>query len=754
MWQGFCVLVGCGIRLSRSATTLTMPDPTNMSQDDIDALLAQMSGGSDQPAEPASAPPAPASDVPLSQDAIDTLISGLDAAKPGTTAATKAKAPETGPQESKTGNLVPLTKAETKPATAGPDNAAAAGKSPDALTRNQDKPAEDAASGDDKTLDQDEIDKLLSAVERKAIQKSGLPAPGGDGSSNERKATSAHAKPPTKSTAAPPPAATKTVAKPATQPVAAMAAPSGPLSQDDIDKLLSELGANITIKVEAKPDGTKAFVPGGTKSLAKAPPAVTGSVTKKTESAVAAPAATNPGTKRQMLDSSAVTAESPQPPGVRVSGPMPASPTLSLSTEELDALVTKQAGGDTQTGTEMIAQSDIDALVQQLATATTPPEGEDAKGTDAMAKHEGEIDKILAQGAASESATDSVDVKKILGIAPTPMPMHGPMLMPVSAPIDLRGAKWFLAAAVLMLATCAGALFFVVSAMGGLSDELRRERTAQLVPTDSYGEDFHAAKAQLSSTDAMTTEKAVQFLVRLKLRHPARRGEIALVLARFHRQAGRHGKAVEEFADAFDAGGMPAEPRLRLDYADSLARHGDQTRAISEIYALLSEEAGWVAERDDHGSARPPDEIQRNRATIQEAYLALGRLIDRDGPLLAKLGPEQAGGSGHGEAHGGGHATTSAGHGETTGSHATDSHAASSGSHAAAPASHAAATGGHETPASSHSSPAAAHSASSSSTHAPASGHAEPAAKHAAPASGHAPAPAANHAASPAAGGH
>ncbi len=722
-----------------------MPDPTNMSQDDIDALLAQMAGGDDKPAA-APAPAEPGPGAPMSQDAIDTLITSMEAAKPGTKA--QAKAPETGPQESKTGNLVPLTKSEVKPATAGPDDAATVGKAPDALTRNQDKPTEDAAGESDKKLDQDEIDKLLSAVESKAIRKSSLPAPGGDdGSSNERKATSAHVatKPPTKPTPAPP--ATGSAAKPAPQPVTAMAATAGPLSQDDIDKLLAELGANITIKVEAKPDGTKSTGPKGTKSLVQAPTAVTGSVTKKTEpiGGVQPPApAPTPtptaggGTKRVMLDSSAVTAESPQPPGVRASSPIsPASPTLSLSTEELDALVTKQAGGDTQTGTEMIAQSDIDALVQQLATATAPAGGEDAKGTDAMAKHEGEIDKILAQGAAAESATDSVDVKKILGIAPTPMPMQGPMLMPVSAPIDLRGAKWFLAAAVLMLATCAGAMFFVVSAMGGLSDELRRERTAQLVPTDSYGEDFHAAKAQLAATDAITVEKAVQFLVRLKLRHPARRGEIALVLARFHRQAGQHGKAVAEYADAFDAGGMPAEPRLRLDYADSLARHGDQTRAISEIYALLSEEAGWVAERDEHGSARPPDEIQRNRATIQEAYLALGRLIDRDGPLLAKLGPEPAAGghgSDHGRDHGVGHGTAPADHGKASGGHG-------------APAS-----SGHAVPASSQApaAPASGHPATEAHAPVPASGHAPsasaPAAGSAAPADGHVPAPAASHA--------
>ncbi|GDY12144.1 hypothetical protein LBMAG53_10220 [Planctomycetota bacterium] len=443
----------------------------------------------------------------------------------------------------------------------------------------------------------------------------------------------------------------------------------------DIDRLLAELSSAAT---PAGPE-TAALTTPGSAAPASAPrttSAVTPNPTGEPGSAAAgtgsvrSPASTGTGSVSAPASGSKAGMATPD-----------TKPILNLSTEEVDALVAKQGGKqDTRTSTGIIAQSDIDALLQQLTDSTPGPNEarQPAPAAADLAKHEGAIDKMLAQNAPAPGVTsDAVDVRQVLGIAPTPtpQPMAYPGLVPAAAPIELRGARWLLAAAVVALSICATTLSITVVRLGDLAGELRRTRVAtSTVPTDSYAEDFATALARLASGDGDAVARGVMLLERLRQRHPAHAAEISLVLARTHRTQGDHGRAAAAFALAGEPGNPPfTDPGLHLDHADSLAQANDRAGALAVVYNVLAEEDSWVAERLPGGGSRSGAELVRNRQAVHRAYLMLGRLLEQPAPATVQREPAE-----HDHKHEPGHGPAEPAAGHDAG-HAPAAHAAEHG---------------------------------------------------------------------------
>jgi hypothetical protein len=304
-------------------------------------------------------------------------------------------------------------------------------------------------------------------------------------------------------------------------------------------------------------------------------------------------------------------------------------PILSLSPEELDALVDKQVGTiSNHQEAPMIDQSDIDALVKQLAIATGAPDTK--RISDALAKHEGEIDKLLEHAGDPKATMDAIPGAPLLTASPNSNKRASTVGIPVAvmAPSELKGTRWLLAAAVIFLAMCATTLGMVVGAIQGLSHELKLQHQAQLVPTDNFADDYKAALAQLHGPDSGEAAKGALFLQRLKKQYPSHEGEIALALARHYRATGALRQASEEFAGLAEINlGHFDNPRLYLDYAACLADIGDVPAATRQVYRLLANENIYTGARDQQGLNRPADEIARNKQALQDAYLTLGRLL-------------------------------------------------------------------------------------------------------------------------------
>ena len=446
-------------------------DPKSLSQDDIDALIDQASGApspSKPPAASSNATPAKAPAAPaagggsLGQDDIDALINQVQASS-APAASAKAAAP-----------LAPA-KAAAPAGSLGQDDIdalinqvqqsapAPAPKIPAA------KPAAPAAG---LSLDQDAIDALINGTASE---------PAAGGGALDQDAIDALINPPTASANKPATAKTKpptsraqrdtsisqmldSVQDAAKAKAQANDAPadqtSGPLGQDDIDRLLSELGASTSTKAgPGKPRSEPQSVP--------------------TTAVAEAARSQKPGTSSSNASALTLVAPLADMPGG------PNAPTLALSAEDLDALVDRQVGvhSDHQEA-PMIDQSDIDALVKQLANATGAPDTK--KISDALAKHEGEIDKLLGQAGDAKVTMDSIPLSAIQNGAHANAKLSGSASfgVPVMAPAELKGTRWLLAAAVLFLAMCATTLGMVVNAINGLSQELKTQRQTALTPSN------------------------------------------------------------------------------------------------------------------------------------------------------------------------------------------------------------------------------------------------------------------------------
>jgi hypothetical protein len=648
-------------------------DPNSMSQDDIDALINQASGAAPSPAPLQGTTPVKASSGPqgaLGQDDIDALINQAQASEPTTKAIpaapkpvaaavsgamgqddidalinqvqasapmtkTVAPAPKIAaaqPAAAASGPMgqddidalinqvqasAPVTKPVTKTIPAAPKPAAASASGPlgqddiDALINQVQSAAPTAqvaaASAAGKTLDQDAIDALLNQA---------APSPASAAGSTKRTKRE-----------------TITQMLDSVQEAAnakAQANPeenqSGPLGQDDIDKLLADLGAKSTSK------------PGTSKQTASAVPSV------PTTAVAVAAHSQQPGTTTSNASAATIIAPMVE---VMSSGP---GPTLALSADDLDALVDRQVGVISDHGeAQMIDQGDIDALVKQLANATGAPNTK--RISDALAKHEGEIDKLLEQAGNAHATMDAMPASGLTSgkSAANKGAATITLGVPVMAPAELKGARWLLVAAVLFLAICATTLGMVVNAINGLSGELKTQREAALTPSNSFANDYKAAVAQLAAQDATEVAKGVLFMGRLKARYPGHEAEIALALGRHFRAKGAFHQAADEFATLAETGhGLFDDPRIFLDYAACLTELGDMPAATRQVYRLLANEDSYLAPRDRNGLTRPGDEVVRNQQAVQDAYLTLGRMLG----TASQQGHERATASKHAATNG------------------------------------------------------------------------------------------------------
>ncbi len=593
----------------------------SMSQEEIDALLAGMSGDAPAVGTPAAVPGNPPGGMVVDQGELDALLASL------TGESDDVPAPN-GPVNQ--GELDALlsqldTGSNSEPLPAQP-------------------PAVAATPG--KPLGQDDIDSILASLEAPASAPPAAspPAPAvADGPLGQDAIDALLSSMGDGPAAAPAPAA------PATAPV------DGPLGQDAIDALLASMG-----------DAPAAPAP-STASKSKAP-------------AVASAAAALPEGKLGQDDiDSLLNRLGAEQISVGASKPadtksIPAAPgttsrgTLALSTEDLSALVTKHGAPSTgEPADGMIDQGDIDALVKQLgaATGTLEAPGEKPSMTEELAKHDAAIDQLLAGGKAPAGNAVTMDAIDFKGLGGDKGPstsglqrgMGGPAYtvnVPVLTPPELRGARWLLAAAVLLLAICAGTLVVVAGAVRTLGTELARERANTLEPGDDYGTDFAAALARLASPDEDQVATGVLFLQRLRKRSPSHDGEIGLALARHFRSHGAWKEAGREYAAVVDdPKAISDDPRVLVEYADTLRQLDDRDGARRQLYALLADETRWT---DQHLSAQT---AERNRHTLVEAHLLLARLLDgAPAPTLAAAEPGHAAEVGHGESH------AASGHGE------------------------------------------------------------------------------------------
>ena len=579
----------------------------SLGQDDIDKMLAELGAGDAQPAAaPApTPPPAAQSGGTLGQDDIDKMLAELGAGDAQPAAAPAAKPP---------------TKRVQAAAPAADDGALNQDAIDALIARAAEVVAEEpktasVTSGAGGHLDQTEIDKLLADLDPQSRKSSATGSASAhldqkdiDRLLNELDVTTGSSRETVPAAGKLPASGVNTATLPVKEPVAAPAptaststpnagAAEGPLSQDDIDKMLSELG-NPTQPVDEVKQAPESAIESPPRTTRKVPPA-------------------------------------PQPVVAGVV-PKPADATLALTPEEIDAIVAKQ-GNSAPPGSEseaVIAQADIDALVKQLAQATGSPEAQEV--ADAIAGKAADIDRIQAEAGepvGPDLTRDAVDVNSILGrTASTANNLVHPGsvgTVATVATIEWQAARWLLVAAVLLLGICSGALIVLTMSVSGLSGELRAAREVEHPPVDGYADKLRLALAKLGESDESERARGVRLMDELKREHPERAADVGIALARHFRGRDAWRRAADEYGAALESVGGADDPRVALEHADCLTRLGDAAGAIRQIYILLAAEARWTAERDSEGRAMPG--LDRNRQAIADAYLMLGRLLARDG---------------------------------------------------------------------------------------------------------------------------
>ena len=205
-----------------------------------------------------------------------------------------------------------------------------------------------------------------------------------------------------------------------------------------------------------------------------------------------------------------------------------------------------------------------------------------------------------------------------------------PGSFPVLAPSELRGARWLLVAAVVLLAICAFAMGAVVKTITRLSDALTNNDNASPIDADQFALALTAARSQLASRDDFEAAQGVERLKQLRERFPTRTFELTLELARHWQALGANRKAADEFAGIIDRIiAQPSDPRLLLENANSLAQLQENDDAVRLIYVLLAHERSYLASDDSFGHPRPVEDVQRDRLAVQQAYLLLGELLSR-----------------------------------------------------------------------------------------------------------------------------
>ncbi len=434
---------------------------------------------------------------------------------------------------------------------------------------------------------------------------------------------------------------TPTVAPSANGDEAAVPSPAveAPLGSDDIEALLASLSPTPPVRAATAAPRDEPEDPLGAATIDDLLRNLIEPV-----SAPVTPAKANPiGGMSKTGSASSASKLNAKP--VALSAPGASRGNLALTSEDLTALVSKHAAvapaGEPADG--MIDQQDIDALVKQLGSVNGPGEEVGAKPTmtQELAKHDAAIDQLLSKhnpavGGANAVTMDAIDMKSVLERSPSAANSarpgsSGPVFsgqafnVPVLTPPELRGARWLLAVAVVLLGVCAGTLVVVASSLRTLGSELAHERQTALEPGEDYGDDFKAAVARISAPDEAEAAKGVLFLQRLKKRYPSHEAEIALVLARQARAHGAWQEAVREYASLPDDR-LAEDPRVPLEYADTLSHVQQRDAARRQLYTLLANEARYLAPTTP---ARPADITQRNQRALIEAHLLLGRLLGR-----------------------------------------------------------------------------------------------------------------------------
>jgi len=451
-----------------------------------------------------------------------------------------------------------------------------------------------------------------------------------------------------------------------------------PASQDDLDALLAELGGS---PARAPTDPTAETLPaGGTQADIDA---LLGAIGGDKS----APALQDDGDIDALLSEISNTAEGRVTGGLTnaqtkrldavlesiQSGPQPTQGgSLGLSSDQLEDLVAKHAPGpDSAAPAEtMISQDDIDDLVAQLTAVvdgTGPitiaqaraksPSVPDSGGRP-LASITGAAPAIKAPPAntvppaktpspatkgaaapASKPAAPAVAARPASGgrAAPAPHPGYatpalvggGAATIGVLASTEIRGARWLLIAAVLLLAVCAAGMGAMVRTLSGLAGQLARNPTTDTLDADRFALALTAARNQLASDDPVEVAIGVQALERLTGDHPNRAQELTLELARHWRAKGAHRKAADAYATLVDKVLQGGDPRILLEYTASLTVLGDYDDAVRHLYGLLAREQTLLGREDRLGHPKSPDDLSRDRMAVQQAYLQLGDLLAR-----------------------------------------------------------------------------------------------------------------------------
>lgn len=455
-----------------------------------------------------------------------------------------------------------------------------------------------------------------------------------------------------------------------------------PASQDDLDALLAELGGSPT---RPQHDPTAETLPaGGTQADIDALlGAIGGGAVANDDDDIDALLSEISNTAEGRATGGLTNAQSKRLDAVLESiqsGPQPSQGgTLGLSSDQLEDLVAKHAPGpDSAAPSEsMISQDDIDDLVAQLtavvggtgpitlaqtrAKSATMPDS----GGRPLASITGAAPAIKVPPAKSASEKSPPAAKSPAPAATPAKPTTTPAAQPaaaarsasggrpapkaaaatalsssalvggsaaaigVLAPAEVRGARWLLIAAVLLLAVCAAGMGAMVRTLSGLAGQLARNPTTGTLDADRFALALTAARNQLASGDAVEVAIGVQALERLKADHPNRAQELTLELARHWRAQGAHRKAADAYATLVDKVLLGGDPRILLEYTASLTVLGDYADAVRQLYSMLAQEQNLLAREDRLGHPKSPEELTRDRMAIQQAYLQLGDLLAR-----------------------------------------------------------------------------------------------------------------------------
>ena len=195
---------------------------------------------------------------------------------------------------------------------------------------------------------------------------------------------------------------------------------------------------------------------------------------------------------------------------------------------------------------------------------------------------------------------------------------------------EMRGTRFLLVTAVVMLMACTVISALVVSSVNGLTDELRQGRQSELRPTDDYADDLATAELYLGAEDASEHVAGVAFMERLKKQYqndPDRLEEISRRLAEHYRVTGQHARAVQEYGLIHRrAGGLVEDPRFYVEYAESLQAVDRLLDARTIAFRVTANEALYLSPNDVNGVPLDPEHMQNNRHAVRRAKLLLGEL--------------------------------------------------------------------------------------------------------------------------------